>query len=462
MKILRISLSSLCLVILLIPLMRQDCHAQSIEQLKSGVVKITSKRPGGQEEEGSGFIVRLENNAAYIATAAHVIQGDSQPKVTFFRDQGKTYPARILGSEGGKPNGLAALIVEGSLPKGLTVLSFGASHSVGGGEDALIIGFPLYTGVPWAVTKGNITGFKGADLVFSGGVEEGNSGGPVLVHGKVVGLMMEKKGKVGLAVPALIVQFVLKNFIGATPGPSELSAGERDLTTAPKGVPMKLISAGKFWMGSQKNGRGDAPRHQVFLDDYYLEQLETTVGEYKTFLEETGRKAPTYWNQVDFARDGDKPVIGLAWEDAQTFCQWAGKRLPTEAEWEKAARGIDGFHYPWGNSPPSSQLANFNQPFSTNPYQEGLINVGSYEKGKSPYGILDMAGNVWEWVSDYYDKDYYQISPAQNPRGPSNGSEKILRGGSWLLGDLAPASRTKTNPDRGQDTFGVRCAKDAE
>ena len=88
MKILRISLSFLCLVILLIPLMRQDCHAQSIEQLKSGVVKITSKRPGGQEEEGSGFIVRLENNAAYIATAAHVIQGDSQPKVTFFRDFG--------------------------------------------------------------------------------------------------------------------------------------------------------------------------------------------------------------------------------------------------------------------------------------------------------------------------------------------------------------------------------------
>ena len=230
---------------------------------------------------------------------------------------------------------------------------------------------------------------------------------------------------------------------------------------------MVLVPAGAFTMGSPE-GEGDAnehPQHMVSLDAFYIDQYEVTVERYNRIMKKKRYGQPEYWNQVDSRRDAQKPVVGVDWNAAEAYCKWAGKRLPTEAEWEKAARGTDKRTYPWGASTPNSSTANFGKTYeSEKAYAEKLKAVGSYERGKSPYGAYDMAGNVWEWVADWYAEDYYQNRPKNIPQGPSSGGEyKVLRGGSWTSPPtyLRSALRLRYLPTTRNADYGVRCAQDA-
>jgi formylglycine-generating enzyme required for sulfatase activity len=227
-------------------------------------------------------------------------------------------------------------------------------------------------------------------------------------------------------------------------------------------VPMALVPAGEFDMGSRE-GEGEddeRPRHRVYLDAFYMDRYQVTVSRYAKFLNATGRERPRYWNEATLSQGENRPVIGVTWQDADAYCRWAGKRLPTEAEWEKAARGTDGRKYPWGNEEPTSRHANFGK---SEQDEVPLLPVGSLEAGKSPYGIYDMAGNVWEWVADWYDAGYYQRSPVQNPAGPPGGQAKVARGGAWdrHVFNVRAANRSSFTPTNRFKDVGIRCVQDA-
>ena len=223
---------------------------------------------------------------------------------------------------------------------------------------------------------------------------------------------------------------------------------------------MVLVPAGEFTMGGDSP---DNPQHPVFLDAFYMDMYEVTTSRYGRFVKATGRELPDKWSDVRLVNHGERPVIGVTWQDAAAYCLWAGKRLPTEAEWEKAARGTDAREYPWGNEAPTSLHANFNKCCDWKGY-DLLAIVGSLEAGRSPYGIYDLAGNVSEWVADWYDNTSYKYELDRNPKGPTDGEEKVVRGGSWY--DAGPlqrsALRSRSHPLIPSADRGFRCAKDAK
>ncbi|NWF72973.1 MAG: formylglycine-generating enzyme family protein [Nitrospirae bacterium] len=223
-------------------------------------------------------------------------------------------------------------------------------------------------------------------------------------------------------------------------------------------MPMALVPAGEFTMGSNM-AEDEKPVHQVYLNAFYMDKYEVTVGQYAKYLEVTDMDEPPDWSIMDQPQHQKRPVVNVDWEDAVKFCKWAGKRLPTEAEWEKAARGADGRIYPWGNEAPTRLHANYGRKEWNN--HLSLVPVGSFEEGKSPYGIYDMAGNAWEWVSDWYDYEFYNTSPRRNPIGPATGDSKVVRGGSWLYISefLRSAHRFAAQPTNRYFGYGFRCAK---
>jgi iron(II)-dependent oxidoreductase len=221
---------------------------------------------------------------------------------------------------------------------------------------------------------------------------------------------------------------------------------------------MVLISAGEFMMGKDVPGGADfSPAHKVLIDSFYLDAQEVTNGAYKKFCEATGTALPEFWNTKEF-RCGDafpdNPVVGVNWYDAQKYAAWAGKRLPTEAEWEYAARGgLQGMEYPTGND--------WNKPKARQD-SSGWQNLIRQVRQEAPnaYGLYDMDGNVWEWVFDVYDEEYYKISPSDNPRGPQKGINRVIRGGSWHSGAMCKKVyyRKGLPPNWNDFAVGFRCA----
>lgn len=264
---------------------------------------------------------------------------------------------------------------------------------------------------------------------------------------------------------------------------------------------MVLVPPGEFLMGSSSGNDSlpdEQPQRRIYVSGFYIDRHEVTNEAYHQFVESTGHPAPQNSNQNStlwaehrpFPGSERHPVVNVSWADAVAFCRWAGKRLPTEAEWEKAARGVDGRLYPWGNSWDIS-LANSASYWAGRTIQfdssgdweafwikgegakiakeKGLkgevltLPVGSFPAGASPYGLYDMAGNVAEWVQDWYDPNYYRLAPLTDPSGPERGAIKAMRGGSWLK----PAISLRTSDrdwgvmDSRPSGTGFRCAKDA-
>lgn len=226
----------------------------------------------------------------------------------------------------------------------------------------------------------------------------------------------------------------------------------------PAETPLALVPAGEFTMGSTM-AEDEKPVHHVYLNAFYMDKYHVTVGQYAKYLEATDKEAPPEWDIMNQPQHQKRPVVNVSWFDAASYCKWAGKRLPTEAEWEKAARGTDGRLYPWGNEAPTRLHANFGKKKWAN--HMALVPVGMFELGKSPYGIYDMAGNAWEWVNDWYDHDYYKKSPTKNPQGPKTGKSKVVRGGNWLYVQdfLRSSFRYNAEPSGRQFGYGFRCAK---
>jgi len=238
------------------------------------------------------------------------------------------------------------------------------------------------------------------------------------------------------------------------------------LTLAP-GVEMEFVRvpAGEFRMGSDKTkdplaSDDELPQHTVYLDEYYIGKYPLTNRQYQAFVQVSGSAAPRYWQGGAIPAGKEKhPVVNVSWEDATAFCAWASERtgktvhLPSEAQWEKAARGTDGRIFPWGDEKPNKNLCNYDS------NEGGTTEVGKYSlQGDSPYGCADVAGNVWEWVNDWYGKDYYTASPPANPPGPASGNCRVLRGGSFVIGDWLArcALRLRYAPNVRSWNIGVR------
>lgn len=240
------------------------------------------------------------------------------------------------------------------------------------------------------------------------------------------------------------------------------------------GAPMILIPAGPFLMGSNDGLPNERPEHTVTLNAYYIDQYEVTAGRYQKFIESAKHDLPPTWDDEAARTLSDLPAVGMSWADAAAYCKWAGRRLPTEAEWEKAARGTDGRRYPWGHMQPFVDIANYNrgiwvsEAITLVPVNSGLegmsVRHGLKEGGKSPYGLFHMAGNAAEWVADWYDREFYQKSPDKNPTGPATGEKRVMRGGSWadLPTALRVTARFSAEPDFEERTIGFRCAMNAD
>ncbi len=298
-----------------------------------------------------------------------------------------------------------------------------------------------------------------------------------------IGWVLMESGKAAKAIPHLKL-YLEKKSTGALADRARTYLKEAEKADGtvraktPKG--MVLIPEGFFIMGSNHHGEDERPEHKVFVDAFFMDETEATNQDYAAFLNSVAdpKDRKKFFKAQKFSTiisDGRRywPVAGaeeypansVTWFGAKAYCEWKEKRMPTEAEWEKAARGPEGLIFPWGNEPPTHDHARYFQTWTQEQGFRTLMPVKSMPKGKSPFGLYHMLGNVKEWVDDWFDREYYkQESHKVNPVSPLGGEFKVLKGGSWrdLKSVLYSSFRNNSFPGSGLDDYGVRCAKSAD
>jgi formylglycine-generating enzyme required for sulfatase activity len=233
---------------------------------------------------------------------------------------------------------------------------------------------------------------------------------------------------------------------------------QKTVVTGKDGAPSVLVPAATFTMGDGE----ESPLRSVYVDAFYLDRFEVTTERFGKFLDATGAVGPPDgWDEAKAAAARELPVVGVDWRDADAYCRWAGRRLPTEAEWERAARGTQARVYPWGNDDPAAAQARF-AISASGPYEGGLAPVGSHAAGQSSDGVQDLAGNASEWVADWYSESFAS-GDVRNPKGPESGPGRVIRGGGWQepAERLRSAKRFRASPDNRAEDLGFRCARDA-
>ena len=433
--------------------------AQELDKAVSAVVRISGARDG-TPVRGTGFVVGLDRDKATIVTAAHVIEGVQQLEVTFAVNTTERFSIDgVLGIDAGSPNGLAAFQVRGALPAGVTTLSFETESRPSYGAELFLVGFPQMELAPRTPRRA-LSGRRGALLLVDQGIGEGFSGGPVLQGGKVVGVVTDTDEQTTYAVNAVVARESLEGWGVKLGGQSSTPVTRTVPETKPpapvvkkcvsgevqieNGIDFIRICPGTFTMGSAENDpQADAdekPVHQVTLSEFWIGKTEITNAQYRRF-------------RRNHKGEDKLPATRVSWADAKAACEHFGGHLPTEAEWEYAARAGSQAAWSFGNDEKMlSEYGWYDKNSGNAPHSVGM-------KKANAWGLHDMHGNVWEWVEDWYGS--YPIEAQEDPAGPEAGYYRSLRGGSFFNSpsNLRSAYRIRFQPSFRFDYVGFRCVR---
>jgi formylglycine-generating enzyme required for sulfatase activity len=471
------AMSLLGLLILLTPRASRAEHGgeRLAMQLRTNVVSIVAERES-KTEQGYGFVVGEQAGQVYIATANHVVRGvteqpgDRVKRVTieYFHDQGVRYEAKLLETRE-KTYDLAVL--RANMPAGLRWRreALGATES----SRRTPVWFVGRSGVWYVPTQPGRINSITVDRIHidMATILAGTSGAPLIAETGIIGMIAESEGSgVARAISIDIIRqafeqwqlpWQLKPVMILVPaGPFEMGSTKEEVEAAYQLAKQYYPEPDKAWYEPEK------PRHSVWVDAFYMDLHKVTMGDYEVFIREKPYSQLPDWIKT-YAHSDQDPVIGVSWEDADAYCRWVGMQLPTEAQWEKAARGTDGRRFPWGLQPVDGKRTNYCDANCDSPWKDKSQNdgypylspVGAYDLGKSFYGIVDLAGNVWEWVRDWYDSEYYSKSPQANPVNEREAQYRVVRGGSWDSDPsfLRVSYRSWRDPDNRADFIGFRC-----